>query len=93
MTNFLESLLKGGAKKSRKSKTSGTPKGFAARQKRLVWNGVLAQTRSGLKRSDLAESASGQIVSKKKQANGRKRMATMVRQGTAAAPFTRKSRR
>ena len=92
MTNFLESLLKGGARKTRKSKTSVMPK-RAADQKRLVWNGVIPKTRSGLTKSDLAVSKSGQIVSKKKQAIGKKQHAKLVKSGLAAPPFQRKSRR
>ena len=92
MTSFLESLLKGGAKKSQKSQTTAMPT-RAADQKRLVWNGTLSKTRSGLTKKDLAVSKSGQIVSKAKQANGIKRMAAMRKEGTAAPPFKKKSKR
>ena len=92
MTSFLESLLKGGAKTSRKSQTTVMPK-RAADQKRLVWNNIIPKTKSGLTKKDLAISKSGQIVSKAKQANGIKRMAAMRKEGTAAPPFKRKSKR
>ena len=59
----------------------------AAIQKRQVWNGVLAKTDSGLTRSMLTESKSGQIVSKEKQKAGIKQMNKLRASGLAAPPF------
>jgi hypothetical protein len=59
----------------------------AADQKRAVWEGKLKKTDSGLTKDDLAESKSGQIVSKKKQMQGRKQMAALKARGLAAPPF------
>ena len=59
----------------------------AAIQKRQVWNGVLAKTDSGLTRSQLTTSKSGQIVSRKKQAAGRVAMRNLRASGLAAPPF------
>lgn len=61
----------------------------AAIQKRMVWDGRLTQTDSGLHKKDLAVSKSknGQIVSKAKQAIGRKRMKELIKSGQAAPVF------
>ena len=51
-----------------------------ADQKRAVWEGKIPKTASGLTRKDLAVSKStGKIVSKKKQQQGKKLMAAMMR--------------
>jgi hypothetical protein len=63
----------------------------AADQKRAVWEGKIPKTDSGLKKSDLAVSKSGQIVSKLKQEAGRKQMAKLRASGKAAAPFKKGS--
>jgi arginyl-tRNA synthetase len=61
----------------------------AAQQKRLVYNGSMTQTVSGLKKSDLTLSKAGKVVSKLKQAQGHKQMARLKREGkwTPAEPF------
>jgi hypothetical protein len=59
----------------------------AADQKRAVWEGRLKKTDSGLVKSDLALSKSGQVVSRKRQEQGIKQMAKLRAQGKAAAPF------
>ena len=65
----------------------------AALEKRAVWDGKREKTTSGLKKSDLAVSKSGQIVSKKKMVIGKLRMEKLRASGKAAAPFTKESAR
>lgn len=97
MSNFLSSLLKGGAK--RRSVRSRSPRGKSmypkkvALEKRWVWEGRLPHTRSGLTKADLTVSRSGQIVSKLKSQHSKKLMASLKRRGLAAPPFKRRSRR
>lgn len=59
----------------------------AADQKRAVWEGKIKKTDSGLVKADLAVSKSGQIVSRKKQEQGKKQMAMLKARGLAAEPF------
>ena len=59
----------------------------AAHQKRLVWDGKLDKTDSGLTKADLALSKGGKVVSKARQELGRKQMAKLRAQGKAASPF------
>jgi hypothetical protein len=63
----------------------------AADQKRAVWEGKVAKTDSGLTKKDLAVSASGKIVSRKKQEQGKKQMAKLKAAGlwTPAPLFTK----
>ena len=96
MTDFLSSLLKGGSRKRKSARSHRSivrqPK-RAADQKRFVWQGKLHHTKSGLTKSDLTVSKSGQIVSKLKSAHGKRMMAALRREGLAAEPFRRRSRR
>jgi hypothetical protein len=59
----------------------------AALQKRAVWEGRIPKTDSGLTKSQLTVSKSGQIVSKLKQAHGKKMMADLKKRGLWAPPF------
>lgn len=88
--SFLQSLLSGGARKSRKA----SQKHRAATYKRWVWEGKLSKTPGGLKKSDLmVRPADGQIISRKKHALGKSQLRKLKAAGLAAAPFRRASRR
>lgn len=98
MSNFLSSLLQGGAKRrsvrrSQKSRGKSMYPKKVALEKRWVWEGRLPHTRSGLTKADLTISRSGQIVSKLKSQHSKKLMASLKRRGLAAPPFKRRSRR
>ncbi len=58
-----------------------------ADEKRWVWEGRLKSTKSGLRKTDLMESKSGQIVSKKKHAHGKKMFRINNKAGLMAPPF------
>ncbi len=58
-----------------------------ADEKRWVWEGRLLKTKSGLTKSQLMVSKSGQIVSKKKHALGVKIFKKNKKAGLMAEPF------
>ncbi len=51
-----------------------------------VWNGIASQTRGGLKSADLALSKSGKLVSKRKQAMGKKLLEQYCKKNYASSP-------
>ena len=52
--------------------------------KREVWDGVAMKTSGGLKKSDLVQNKRGRIVSRRKQAAGRKALKYLTRKGYKA---------
>tara|TARA_Y100000389_G_C17001114_1_gene289544 strand:- start:53 stop:397 length:345 start_codon:yes stop_codon:yes gene_type:complete len=65
-TRAKKRTTKRASSKRQKKKVVATAK-TPAGQKRQVWEGRATETPSGLDRSDLVESSSGKIVSKKRQ--------------------------
>jgi len=66
--------LQGGKRRRRRRTTSGKKKKpvRASTEKRHVFSGKKASTRSGLKKSNLTRNKAGKIVSKKKSAAGKR---------------------
>lgn len=59
----------------------------AAIQKRMVWEGRIEATDSGLHIDDLIESKTGQIVSKKKHLQGLAQMQRLKEEGRWQPPY------
>ena len=63
--------------------------GEVAREKRLVFEGRLPRTRSGLTREDLMQNKNGRIVSRKRHAAGKRLHALGTKEGWLHPPIRR----
>ena len=90
MANRKPNLKRSGAtvgRKPRLTRSNAMTKRELSYEKRRVYEGKQARTRSGLHKCDLTKNKQGKIVSRKKSLQGKKNYLANKKKGLMAKPF------